>query len=102
MELEKLIKIPSNWGVGIITENQTIKQFIKNSPAYHSELQTNDIIYQIDNKFVNENDKPDLSGKQNSNVIVKCLRNNSTITTKLKRSLFLNKTWYQRDCTEKN
>ena len=103
MEYIKLINIPSDWGVGLLLNKHTIEKFIRNSPAFHSDLITNDVILSVDDVYLENGDKIHLNGTQNSLVKLKCIRNNKTIIyASLKRSIFLDKKWYQKDLVTKN
>lgn len=101
MEYKKLINIPNDWGVGLLLTKHTIDKFIKNSPAFHSDLLTNDIIVEIDNINLEDTDIIYLKGPPNSTVDIKCLRNNNIIETTLKRSISLKKKWYIKDFVKK-
>mgnify|MGYP001165269906 CR=1 FL=1 len=102
MENKSLITTKSDWGVGILHKNHIVYSFVKGSPAFYSPLISGDIVYSVDNNFLDDEDTLDLSGKYNSYTKIKVLREKSIIKVKLKRTMYIKKKWLKTDFVYKN
>lgn len=99
MENHNLLEDLNIWGIGIMITKNKIKKFIRNSPAYISDLKTNDIIISVDGELV-KTDLIDLSGKFNSYVDLCILREKTEINMRIKRTFKINN-WSKRDFVAK-
>ena len=99
MENHNLLDDLNIWGIGIMITKNKIRKFIRNSPAYISELKTDDIIISVDGELV-KTDLIDLSGKLNSYVNLCILRGKTEINMRIKRTFKINN-WSKRDFVTK-
>ena len=65
MDNHSLLEDEKSWGVGVVLSNKIIKKFVRDSPAYYSNLQTDDKILAVNNELVTS-DFADLSGLSGS------------------------------------